>query len=184
MLLEHLCVQNSIAYTSIFSWFSQLSCYIQFQYYSVGESTHAHANAQNLLTCIHADIFTYPYTDEWAKAHAHICAHSSLSKGKFYPKYIRRAHIFLWSFVVASLCRVLDSHSTFFQIKRERTTLTTFLLQRRLLLFKILSTYQHTHIKHYYYATFHNEALIALLIRLLLIVVWIFMSIWSCKHFF
>lgn len=60
--------------------------------------------------------------------------------------------------------------STFFQIETQRiTTLTMFLLQRRLLLFEILSSYQRTHTRtrghtysqQYYYSTFYNEALIA-----------------------
>lgn len=67
-----------------------------------------------------------------------------------------------------------------FQIERITTLTTTFLLLRRLLLFKILSTYQRT------YTDTHIRPFVTkhlLLACSLLFVVWIFMSIWSCKHF-
>lgn len=124
--------------------------------------------------------------------HAHICAHSSLIvKGK---NSIRtciegaRTHFLV---IIYCCCFICPGPSfCIFQIKRESeriTTLTTFLLQRRLLLFdnfcRLTNEHRHTHTLSCIRPFITKHLLLARSLASYCCV-WNFMSIWSCKHFF
>lgn len=132
MLLEHLCVQNSIACTHLFEL-----AVIQFQYILVGESTSTHT---------HTHIRIHGRVSKGTHTHVHI-AHCR-QREKPLCECIEGARTYSCDHLLLLLYVPGPVILHFSNRERARiTTLTTFLLQRRLLLFVKFCrlTNEHTH---------------------------------------